>query len=108
MSGSQNAAHEGWNIGDPEKFIADYNRRAYLLNFPPDKKVEIEGTMFEGGRTSGSDLVAIGGRDHKGGEWKVCMDLPNAMYLMNLLHQIWKSTKAPVPLEAPNGCMRRK
>lgn len=85
-----NGKDQGWNIGDPKKFMEEYNQRARLFNFPPDKKVEVEGLQLEGGMTTGVDNVSISGRDHKGEEWKINMDLPNAMYLMNLLHQVWK------------------
>jgi hypothetical protein len=82
--------------------MEEYNRRAQAANFPPDKQVRVQGALFQGGPTLAESRVGISGPDQKGVPGTVFwMTLPHAMYLLNLLHNIQRETKAPVPNVPP-------
>jgi hypothetical protein len=95
----------GWPVpDDPAKSMADYNRRAFLSNFPPEKRWDgIMGVLFQDRPELGDSLVSITGRDHKGEYTTIWVDLPNAMYLMAMLSGIQRDTKANVPLTEPGS-----
>lgn len=95
---------KGWQLPEPDKFMDDYNRNSFLSNFPPDLRWErVEGLLFQEGSTPEDSLVGIGGRDHRGEEVRFWTNLPNAMYLMNLLYQIQRQLNADVP-SSPSPC----
>ena len=76
-------------------------------NFPPEKRwAKVEGVLFQP-QSNPADpiLIAIGGRDHTGAEVRFWTDLPNAMYLMNMLAQVQKELSAYVPSNPPGECM---
>ena len=66
-----------------QQFMDDYNRKAFLFNFPPENRWEkVEGVMLQPGPSDGGALVSISGRDHKGEPAQLWVNLPNAMYLL--------------------------
>jgi len=80
----------------------EYNHRAFLANFPPELRWEkVEGVMSQGESTPADSLVSISGLDHKGEYVKFWVNIPNAMYLLNLLAQLQQQTGAAVPSEQP-------
>jgi hypothetical protein len=89
---------------DPAKFTEDYNRRAFLSNFPPDKRWErITGLQLQDRSEQKETLVSIAGNDHEGEYTTIWIDLPNAMYLLGFLAQIQRETRAAVPNEQPGN-----
>ena len=85
--------------------INEYRQKARLANFPPSKRwAKVSGVIFFQPRNGQPPLVSIDGRDHKGDVVKFWTDLPNAMYLMNLLSQLQKDRRCPVPSRAPARC----
>jgi hypothetical protein len=83
------------------------SRPQSLAYFPPEKRWErLEGIVVRQ-RSSADDppLVSIVGRDQKGTEiigfWT---DLPNAMYLLNLLENVRRQTAAKIPTRPPDNC----
>jgi hypothetical protein len=93
----------GWKMPrDPAKFTEEYNKKAFLSNFPPDKRWQkVEGILVQDRPDQGDTLVSISGRDHKGEEARFWVDLPNAMYLFAMLRQFQHEARADVPLEQP-------
>ena len=86
--------------------LNELNRRQQLANFPPGKRwAKVEGVLFQP-RTNADQppLVSIGGRDHTGAEVSFWTDLPNAMYLMNMLSQIRHEHNSSVPSRQPPDC----
>ena len=80
----------------------DYNRKAFISNFPPENRWEkIEGVFSQHRLSVGDNLVSISGRDHKGDPAQLWVDLPNATYLLALLAQLQAKVNAPVPSEQP-------
>lgn len=87
---------------NPQQFMDDYNRKAFLFNFPPENRWEkVEGVMLQPGPSDGGALVSISGRDHKGEPAQLWVNLPNAMYLLAMLAQRQNKTNAPIPSEQP-------
>ena len=83
----------------------EYNRNARLANFPPNKRwSRVEGILIQPLSTPGECLVSIGGRDHTGAEVNFWTDIHHAMYLLNMLAQIQRETRAEVPSECPPDC----
>jgi hypothetical protein len=84
----------------------EYNRNARLANFPPDKRwAKVEGVSIQPRATVDQPpLVSIGGRDHTGAAVTFWTDLPNAMYLMNMLSQLRSEHNSSVPSKAPPEC----
>jgi hypothetical protein len=93
-------AKGGWNI--PPNFKEQYNRQSYLTNFPHEGRLErVLGALLEKSENHPDDLVSINALDHKGKLVRFWMDVPNAMYLMNLLYNVKQQTNANVPTEPP-------
>lgn len=86
--------------------MEEYNRKAALANFPPDKRwAKIEGVLIQPRSNPAlPPLVSIAGRDHKGAEIAFWTDLPNAMYLMNMLSQLRSQHNSSVPSKPPTEC----
>lgn len=85
--------------------INEYRRKARLANFPPNKRwAKVSGIIFFQPQGSEPPLVAIGGCDHKGEVVKFWTDLPNAMYLMNLLSRLQQDRHCSVPSRPPARC----
>lgn len=86
--------------------MGECNRNARLANFPPDKRwAKVEGVQIQPrSKLTDPPLVSIGGRDHIGAEVKFWTDLPNAMYLMNLLSQLRTEHHSSVPSKPPSEC----
>ena len=66
--------------------------------FTPGHKLEIRGATLSDSRVGISVVNPVDGRPAE--FW---LDLPNAMYLMNLLNGIWIKTRTRVPVHAPPG-----
>ena len=85
--------------------LDELNRGQRLANFPPDKRWEtVEGIYFQPLSSHEGGVLAIGGRDHTGAEVRFWTNLPNAMYLLNMLAQFQKDTLAQVPSNPPAAC----
>jgi hypothetical protein len=84
--------------------LDEFNRQQSLGNFPPNRRWQrVEGIVHQPRSKPGAkDLVSIGGRDHRGEEVSFWTDLPNAMYLLNMLTQIQRETGARVPSTLPD------
>jgi hypothetical protein len=87
--------------------LDELNRERRLLNFPPDRRWKrVTGVMIQPrSDVSQPPLVAIAGIDQSGAETKIWTDLPNAMYLMNMLSQLRAEHFSAVPSEAPPECL---
>lgn len=93
---------DNWPPRDMAKFVADYNRRAFLDNFPPEHRWQtIEGLLVEDRSALGDTLVSIQGRDHNGDDCRLWVDLPNAMYLLGFLQAVQRDTGASIPQHQP-------
>ncbi len=85
--------------------IREYHQKARLANFPPNERwAKVEGIIFFQPQEGQPSLVSIGGRDHKGKVVTFWTDLPNAMYLMNLLSQLQHDRHCSVPSRPPARC----
>ena len=85
--------------------LEELNRGQRLANFPPEKRWEaVEGVYFQPLSTHHGGVLFVSGRDHTGASVKFWTDLPNAMYLLNMLAQIQKDAHAQVPSDAPGTC----
>ena len=76
---------------------------AFRRDFPAESKWDqVQSIRYSQAPEKASlPLVSIQVRDHTGAPSRVWMEMPNAMYLMNLLLQLQMSTKAAVPTTAP-------
>lgn len=85
--------------------LEELNRGPRLANFPPERRWEaVEGASFQPLSTHEGGVLSISGRDHTGAEVKIWTNLPNAMYLLNMLANIQKDIRAPVPSTPPVAC----
>jgi hypothetical protein len=85
--------------------LDELNRGQRLANFPPEKRWEaVEGAYFQPLSSHEGGVLFVSGRDHTGAEVKFWTNLPNAMYLLNMLAQIQKDVRAQVPSNPPAAC----
>jgi hypothetical protein len=84
----------------------EFNRQQSLRNFPPEQRwAQITGIVVQP-RTDVSKppLVSIAGLDQNGRDVAFWTDLPNAMYLMNMLSQTRHEHNSAVPSRPPREC----
>jgi hypothetical protein len=93
----------GWEKLPP---LDEMKRQTNLANFPPEQRWEtVQGAGIQGALSKdGHLLVSIQGRDHTGAMTAIWTDLPNAMYLMNLLYNLQRQLGAVVPSDTPPAC----
>lgn len=84
--------------------LDELNQPSRLANFPPELRWgKVEAVQHQPLlRPDSAGLVSISGLDHKGAEVKFWTDLPNAMYLLNMLAHLQNEIGAKVPLAPPN------
>lgn len=85
--------------------LEELNRGQRLANSPSELQwTKVEGVSFRPSSNHPGGVLSIAGRDHSGAEVKFWTDLPNAMYLMNMLANIQRDVQAPVPSTQPAPC----
>jgi len=86
--------------------LDELNRKQRLSNFPPERRWKsVTGVMIQPlSDITRPPLVAIAGIDQSGAEAKIWTDLPNAMYLMNMLSHLRAEHFSSVPSVPPPEC----
>jgi hypothetical protein len=94
----------GWT--SPKMDMNELNRQQQLRNFPPDRRWRsVMGVMIQPrSDVSRPPLVSIAGIDQAGREVAFWTDLPNAMYLMNMLSNLRPEHFSSVPSNPPPEC----
>lgn len=86
--------------------LDEINQQQRLANFPPDRRwQQITGVMIQPRSSAGHPpLVAIAGLGQQGEPVRIWTDLPNAMFLMNMLSQLRPEHFSSVPSTQPPAC----
>jgi len=72
------------------------------VRFPTKNRWDsVTGVMYKPKDTPEQSLIGVTGRNHRGELVEFWTNLPNAMFLMNMLTKVWDQTRTDVPSSQP-------